>query len=104
MNLPPPRIDAYLNNNYDKIQKSLIGWANPLFFKVGFTRILTDLPVLGGLDDTKLISLFLGLILNVIIFILLFLSVLLIYSLLMINVETRVFELGVMRMIGTQKN
>lgn len=63
-------------------------------------KLLTSLPVLEGLSRTKLISLFLGLILDLIIFILLSLSILLIYSLLMINVDSRTFEIGVMRMIG----
>jgi len=59
----------------------------------------TEVPVLDALDETRFFSLFLGLILNVVIVILLGLSVLLIYSLLMVNVETRTFELGVMRLV-----
>jgi ABC-type antimicrobial peptide transport system permease subunit len=45
-------------------------------------------------------SLFLGLILNIIVVFIFFLSVLLIYSLLMVSVEARTFELGVLRMVG----
>ena len=41
---------------------------------------------------------------NIIIIILLFLSILLIYSLLMINVDTRTFEVGVLRMIGSKRS
>jgi len=102
VNFPPPRVSPYLQSNYDILQKNVIDFSNPLFYKVGFLQVNKELPVLSGLSitRTKIISLFLGLILNIIIFILLFLSILLIYSLLMINVETRTFELGVMRMIG----
>uniref|UniRef100_A0A6B2KXH2 ABC3 transporter permease C-terminal domain-containing protein n=1 Tax=Arcella intermedia TaxID=1963864 RepID=A0A6B2KXH2_9EUKA len=103
VNFPAPRVNAYLDSNYDNIQQNVLSFANELFFKIGFTEIVTDLPVLNGLRKTKIISLFLGLILSIITFILLFLSVLLIYSLLMINVETRTFELGVMRMTGTSR-
>lgn len=47
---------------------------------------------------------FLGLVLNIIIFVLLFLSILLIYSLLMVNVDTMTFELGVIRMLGIYRS
>jgi len=105
INFPSPRVNAYLQSNYDILQKNVIQFSNTLFYKLGFTQVITDLPVLFGLSTLqfKIIALFLGLILNIIIFILLFLSILLIYSLLMINVETRTFELGVMRMVGTSR-
>ena len=46
---------------------------------------------------------FLGLIFDIIILLFVILSVLLIYSLLMISVETKTFEIGVMRMVGLSK-
>lgn len=45
-----------------------------------------------------------GLVFNIIIFLFIILSVLLIYSLLMISVETKSFEFGVMRMVGLSKS
>lgn len=100
INLPPPRIDTYLSSKYSVIHDRLIHFSNSILFKVGFAQVEVEMPVLRGLAGTETISLFLGLILNVIIFILLFLSVVLIYSLLMISVETRTFEMGILRMIG----
>lgn len=44
-----------------------------------------------------------GLIFNIIILLFVVISILLIYSLLMISVETRTFEIGVMRMVGLTK-
>ena len=44
-----------------------------------------------------------GLIFDIIILLFVVISVLLIYSLLMISVETKTFEMGVLRMIGTSK-
>lgn len=46
---------------------------------------------------------FLGLIFDIIILLFIILSILLIYSLLMISVETKTFEIGVMRMVGLSK-
>lgn len=44
-----------------------------------------------------------GLIFDIIIMLFVILSILLIYSLLMISVETKTFEIGVMRMVGLSK-
>jgi len=46
----------------------------------------------------------LGLIFDIIIMLFIILSVLLIYSLLMISVESKTFEFGVMRMVGLSKS
>lgn len=100
VNLPAPRIEAYLTSSYQVVHDRLISFSNRVIFKLGIAQVGVDMPVLRGLAGTEMVSLFLGLILNVIIFILLFLSVVLIYSLLMISVETRTFEMGILRMIG----
>jgi ABC-type antimicrobial peptide transport system permease subunit len=47
--------------------------------------------------------LFLGLIFDIVILLFVILSVLLVYSLLMISVESKTFEFGVMRMVGLSK-
>lgn len=46
---------------------------------------------------------FLGLVINVVIFILLFICIVLIYSLLVTNVESRTFEIGIIRMVGATR-
>ena len=48
--------------------------------------------------------LMLGLIFSIIILLFILLSVLLIYSLLMISVESKTFEFGIMRMVGLSKS
>jgi ABC-type antimicrobial peptide transport system permease subunit len=73
-------------------------------YRVGFTDIDTDTPVINRLRSLNFFSLFLGLIMSIIVTVLAFLCITLVYSLLMINVETRTFEMGVMRMIGLQRN
>ena len=47
--------------------------------------------------------LFIGLIFNVLLLMFIGVAILLIYSLLMISVETKTFEIGVMRMVGLSK-
>lgn len=99
-NLPPPRLIQYNKNDYVQIQNMVTKFAAQLFYYIGFDQIDTKFPILGYLRTARFISLFVGLIVNIIILILCVLSVILIYSLLMINVENRSFELGVLRMIG----
>lgn len=47
--------------------------------------------------------LFMGLIFDIIILLFVIIAILLIYSLLMISVETKTFEMGVIRMVGLSK-
>ena len=63
-----------------------------------------DLDVLEEMELFSTAILFLGLIFDIIIRLFVFLSVLLIYSLLMISVESKTFEFGVMRMVGLSKS
>lgn len=102
--LPPPRTSVYLTSNFDELQKGATEWGSEVGFTVGYGRIETPMPLLDELQATQFVSLGLGVILNVVILVLLFLSMLLIYSLLMINVDTRTFEMAVFRMLGQRRS
>lgn len=71
---------------------------------LGFYPIKIDMPVLGSMQNFGNAILMLGLIFDIIIMLFIILSVLLIYSLLMISVESKTFEFGVMRMVGLSKS
>jgi ABC-type lipoprotein release transport system permease subunit len=102
--LPPPRTSVYLTSNFDELQKGATEWGSEVGFTVGYGRVSTPMPLLSELQQTQFVSLGLGVILNVVILVLLFLSMLLIYSLLMINVDTRTFEMAVFRMLGQRRS
>jgi ABC-type antimicrobial peptide transport system permease subunit len=70
---------------------------------LGFYVTRSWMPLLGTLKLTSIASLLLGLLFGIIVLLFVFISVLLIYSLLMISVETKTFENGVLRMIGLSK-
>ena len=55
------------------------------------------------MENYSLMILFMGLLFDIIIFLFVVISILLIYSLLMITVETKTFEIGIMRMVGVSK-
>lgn len=100
INLPSPRVEAYLSSDYDEIQNSVVSFASVAVYEAGFNQMDILLPVLTRVRATRFLGLFLGLTLNVVTVVLLVLAILLIYSLMMTSVETRTFELGVLRMVG----
>lgn len=102
-NMPSPRSTVYMSQNYDSIQSEVTNYASVLLDQVGFYPVELTLPVLQELRQYRFVSVFLGLILNVILFVLFILSVILIYSLLMVTVETKTFELGVLQVLGLGK-
>jgi len=67
---------------------------------IGFPAITTQLGILDSLRELRFFTLYLNLILSIILTILFILAAMLIYSLLLISIETRTFELGVHRMVG----
>lgn len=103
-NLPPEsRLATYTWSNYDTVQEGVIAWAARLVYILGFNQVAVDLELLDNLRSRRFVSLYLGLILNILLIVLSALSAILIYSLLMINVQGRQFELAVRRMLGTPR-
>jgi ABC-type antimicrobial peptide transport system permease subunit len=79
------------------------GYANSIVESLGFFPVGMDMEVLEQMETYSNAILMLGLIFDIIILLFIILSVLLIYSLLMIQVESKSFEFGVMRMVGLSK-
>ena len=104
INVPPARFSMYNSNNYLVIQKNIFTFTEEVMFQIGFPRFTTALELLGFMKESRLFALFLGLIISIVGTILTILSITLIYSLLMINIENRTFEIGVLRMIGMNRN
>jgi ABC-type antimicrobial peptide transport system permease subunit len=59
--------------------------------------------ILQKMQTANIQILLLGLVFNIILLVFMVISVLLIYSLLMIGVETKTMETGIMRMVGVSK-
>lgn len=102
--LPRPRQTWYKNNNYAEVQRLVTGYTNQIVHDLGFFSIRLDLDLLGDLELFSQATMFLGLIFDVVTFLFVVLSVLLIYSLLMISVEGKSFEFGVLRMAGLSQS
>lgn len=98
--LPSPRVDWYKDNDYAEVQRKVTGYTNQMVSDLGFYSIRLDLDLLNDLETFSQAIMFLGLIFDVVTILFVALSVLLIYSLLMISVEGKSFEFGVLRMTG----
>ena len=70
---------------------------------LGFYNVKPHPALLVSLEPFSYVVLFLGLIFDLLLIIFIVVSVLLIYSLLLISVETKTHEIGVMRMVGLTK-
>ncbi|KAJ5072648.1 hypothetical protein M0811_01663 [Anaeramoeba ignava] len=103
-NHQPPRSSMYDSSNFDKIKTNFVGFVSKILYRIGFQNLDASEPLLSSLRGYRFFQLFLGLILTIIIAILIALSMILIYSLLLVSVETRTFEMAVMRTVGITKS
>ncbi len=80
-----------------------VQFATDIVYRLGVQDVTAAMPPIDALRIFRYVSMFFGLMLNIILFILMFLSVLLIYSLLSVSVERKTFSFGILRMTGMLK-
>ena len=104
VNFPKSRVNAYIESDFNKLKYKAVTYANILTKAINNIKHLTvNMPLITGMERFNYGSVLLNLILNVIIISLFSLSLILIYSLLVITTETNSFEFGVLRLIGNTK-
>jgi len=97
------RMEIYKNSNFDEVQNSLIKFSSEISLDLGIFSYRLNLPLYKLLSKLKFVQLFLGITLSLILAILFILGTILIYNILLVSVETKTFEFGVIRMIGLSK-
>jgi len=97
------RNQVYLDSNFDNVQVSLVKFASVISKELGVFPYEMELPVYENLYPMRFGALFLGVSLKIIIAVLFLLSIIVIYNLLLVTVETKTFEFGVIRMLGLNK-
>lgn len=85
------------------IQDTVLDHLYPIEEHLGLYQLSTNLVLLFSMQSYSASVLFIGLIFNILLFIFVVVACLLIYSLLLISVETKTFEIGVMRLVGLTK-
>jgi ABC-type antimicrobial peptide transport system permease subunit len=86
------------------MQTKVLQQTNTVMKDLGFFEPAAELPLLMEMATLQYGVLLLGIVFDVVIILLIAISVLLIYSLLMVTVETKTFENGVLRMVGISTN
>lgn len=103
ISLPKPRVSHYENPNFQIIRGKAAEYYMKIDDSLGFFPVNVNSGILHDLKKFTMSVMFLGLIFDLIVMLLIIISVLLIYSLLLQNVETKSFEIGVQRMVGLSK-
>ena len=86
------------------IKADVFDYTNEVVNALGFYEMNTAMPLLDKVEDYAMMILYIGLVANLVVILFVIIAVLLIYSLLMISVEKKTFEFGVMRLAGLSKN
>ncbi|KAM9990765.1 hypothetical protein ACTFIY_006807 [Dictyostelium cf. discoideum] len=102
MKFPSPRLSMYYGTDLDKTLQRVSEFTSKLIYKIGVGRVDILTPVMTELYRSKDVSNNLGQLLNLIVFVFLLLSILLIYTTLMIDVDSMTFNNGVFRMLGAK--
>ncbi len=77
--LPPgTRLDAYASANYDALRASVADFASSLLYLAGFTETDATAPILEVLEPRRFVTLYLGLVLDVLLLTLFALSAILV--------------------------
>lgn len=101
--LPGQRYEYYTDSNFDNMKQNVLGELNKMSEALGFYNVNSTPVLLKALVLYDYALLFIGLIFDILLIIFIVVAVLLIYSLLLISVETKTFEIGVMRLVGLTK-
>ena len=81
----------------------MISYSSKIVDALGFYPVVTYLDLLDQMQTYSMAVLFVGLIFDILLILFVIVSVILIYSLLLISVETKTFDIGVMRLVGLSK-
>ncbi|KAL7696318.1 FtsX-like permease family [Lotmaria passim] len=91
---------AYMQTSFVQIRARVQDWGTPITEKLGANQVTMETPLLSFLYTMQFFTSFVGLIISIIVLALALVSIILIYTLLSIGIETKTYELGIHRMIG----
>jgi ABC-type antimicrobial peptide transport system permease subunit len=99
----PNRTDVYGNANFDEVSVEVNLFSSTILENVGVYSVEPSMPILYQMARMSYFGMFIGVILKLIVFSLFCLSVLMMYNMMMIGVETRNFDFGMLRTVGMNK-
>lgn len=101
-NLPPgdKRRTAYQAQSYEAVRRRVMDWATPIPTRIGFNQVSSSAVLVADMYSTRVLRILVNLILVIIMVAIAALSLMLVYSLMTVGIESRTYELGIQRMIG----
>ncbi|CAI2362787.1 unnamed protein product [Moneuplotes crassus] len=103
MTFPEPRLNYYKNPDYNKLLEASLYEMTSISQELGYYTVDIKLPLLGQLQAFNLAILFMALLFSMILALFVVISIILIYGLLLVNVQQKSFENGIKRMVGSSK-
>ncbi|KAA6401093.1 MAG: putative DUF214 family protein [Streblomastix strix] len=100
---PEPRTEAYVTFDVESIKKKLVTWTSPILYTLHFDKLQINTDLINSFESIQFFSLLIEMAAIIIIVLLSGISILLIYSQLQISVDTRSFEMGILRMVGLER-
>lgn len=104
MTLPKPRYVWYSDSDVDVIQFKITKYLGTVIEKLGYESVDVNSPLLREMNSLATNIVTFNFLFDMVLAIFVSISTLLIHSLIMIKVETKTFEIGIMRMVGVDKN
>ena len=99
------RDEAYVLTQDEGLKAHMTYFTNELYSILGYnSSAAIEVPIFRALEGTEIIRLFLDQVFNAVVFVISMLSALLIYSLMLSNVEEKTFEYGMLRALGMRQH
>ena len=101
-NLPGPR-QAHYQEEFREMRRSITTYLQELEEFLGYYPVQVTSGILDKIQTLEMGILIVNLIFNLVKSLLVLISVLIIYSLLMVSIESKYFEIAVIRMVGLER-
>lgn len=97
------RLDIYLNGNYDSILDAAVPLASRITNLLSPFAVNVEMPIVEALDFTRFANTFISLVLNLILVGLLYLASFVIFNIMQITIDSKVYEAAVLRTMGLNR-
>ena len=97
----PDRLNRFYKTSIiDELMSKSLSEVNEIEQLLGYYPIMIDMPILAQMQEFSLVSMFASLLFSMILALFVVISVILVHSLIMINVQQQYFDIGIKRMVG----
>ena len=101
----PDRLNKFYKTGIiDELIAKWLSEVNEIEELLGYYPIMLDMPILLQMQEFSLVSMFASLLFSMILALFVVISIILVHSLIMINVQQQYFDIGIKRMVGENES